>query len=51
MAFKAHLKGARVAAGACEIYFYRRGYGGLSGVEGGVSNLDHCLVGALLDIL
>ena len=39
VAFKAHLENARVAEGACEIYFYRGGYGGLSGVEGGVSNL------------
>src|SRR5260221_8149914 len=29
VAFKAHLKGARVAPGACEIYFYRGGYGGV----------------------
>jgi flavin-dependent dehydrogenase len=39
VAFKAHLEGARGAAGACEIYFYPGGYGGLSPVEGGVSNL------------
>ncbi|HVQ37381.1 MAG TPA: NAD(P)/FAD-dependent oxidoreductase [Pyrinomonadaceae bacterium] len=39
VAFKVHLEKARVAAGACEIYFYRGGYGGLSGVEGGISNL------------
>jgi flavin-dependent dehydrogenase len=39
VAFKAHLEGARVAEGACEIYFYRGGYGGLSGVERGLSNL------------
>jgi flavin-dependent dehydrogenase len=39
VAFKAHLENARVAGGACEIYFYRGGYGGLSSVEGGVSNL------------
>ncbi len=39
VAFKAHLENSRVAEGACEIYFYPRGYGGLSGVEGGVSNL------------
>jgi flavin-dependent dehydrogenase len=39
VAFKAHLENAHVAAGACEIYFYKGGYGGLSGVEGGVSNL------------
>ena len=39
VAFKAHLENARVAGGACEIYFYSGGYGGLSGVEGGASNL------------
>jgi flavin-dependent dehydrogenase len=39
VAFKAHLENARVAEGACEIYFYKGGYGGLSGVEGGLSNL------------
>ena len=39
VAFKAHLENARVADGACEIYFYSGGYGGLSGVEGGASNL------------
>ncbi len=30
VAFKAHLQHARVAPGACEIYFYPGGYGGLS---------------------
>jgi menaquinone-9 beta-reductase len=39
VAFKAHLEGARVAPGACEIYFYRGGYGGLSSIENGLSNL------------
>ena len=39
VAFKAHLKNTRVAAGACEIYFYPGGYGGLSTVEAGTSNL------------
>lgn len=39
VAFKAHLEGARGTAGACEIYFYPGGYGGLSPVEGGASNL------------
>lgn len=39
IAFKAHLRNARVAPGACEIYFYPDGYGGLSSVEGDVSNL------------
>ena len=48
VAFKAHLENARVAAGTCEIYFYKRGYGGLSGVEGGVSNL--CFIVAANDV-
>ena len=48
VAFKAHLAGARVAAGACEIYFYKGGYGGLSAVEGGVSNL--CFIVAANDV-
>jgi flavin-dependent dehydrogenase len=39
VAFKAHLTGARVEPGHCEIYFYRGGYGGLSSVENGLSNL------------
>ena len=39
IAFKAHLRNTRVASGACEIYFYRDGYGGLSSVEGVLSNL------------
>jgi flavin-dependent dehydrogenase len=48
VAFKAHLVNTRVAAGACEIYFYKRGYGGLSAVEGGVSNL--CFIVAANDV-
>jgi flavin-dependent dehydrogenase len=48
VAFKAHLEKARVADGACEIYFYQRGYGGLSAVEGGVSNL--CFIVAARDV-
>jgi flavin-dependent dehydrogenase len=39
VAFKAHLVDARVQPGHCEIYFYRGGYGGLSSVERGLSNL------------
>ncbi|HEX8559187.1 MAG TPA: NAD(P)/FAD-dependent oxidoreductase [Pyrinomonadaceae bacterium] len=39
VAFKAHLEGAGGAPGVCEIYFYPGGYGGLSPVEGGLSNL------------
>lgn len=39
VAFKVHLRNTRVAPGACEIYFYRGGYGGLSTIENGLSNL------------
>jgi menaquinone-9 beta-reductase len=48
VAFKAHLEGARAARGACEIYFYRGGYGGLNEVEGGVSNL--CFIARADDV-
>ena len=39
IAFKAHLRNTRVAANACEIYFYPDGYGGLSTIEADISNL------------
>jgi menaquinone-9 beta-reductase len=39
IAFKAHLRNTGVAENACEIYFYPEGYGGLSTIEGDVSNL------------
>lgn len=39
IAFKAHFQNTRLAPGACEIYFYRSGYGGLSSIESGESNL------------
>ena len=39
VAFKAHLENTHLAEGVCEIYFYKGGYGGLSSVEGGLSNL------------
>lgn len=39
IAFKVHLRNTRVAPGACEIYFYPDGYGGLSSIEGDISNL------------
>jgi menaquinone-9 beta-reductase len=39
VAFKAHFRKTKVAPGACEIYFYPGGYGGLSTVEAGTSNL------------
>jgi flavin-dependent dehydrogenase len=48
VAFKAHLKDARVAPGACEIYFYRGGYGGLSSIEDGRSNL--CFIASARDV-
>jgi flavin-dependent dehydrogenase len=48
IAFKAHLENTRVAAGACEIYFYRGGYGGLSSIEGGLSNL--CFIASARDV-
>jgi menaquinone-9 beta-reductase len=48
VAFKAHLEGARGNPDHCEIYFYRGGYGGLSRVEGGLSNL--CFIVAARDV-
>lgn len=48
VAFKAHLEDACVAEGHCEIYFYPGGYGGLSRVEGGLSNL--CFICAARDV-
>ena len=48
VAFKAHLEGARGAEGACEIYLYRGGYGGLSRVEKGLSNL--CFIARAQDV-
>jgi len=48
VAFKAHLEEARLEPGACEIYFYRGGYGGLNSVEGGLSNL--CFIASAHDV-
>ena len=48
VAFKAHLEGARGVDTHCEIYFYRGGYGGLSKVEGGLSNL--CFIAQARDV-
>src|SRR5215213_2807110 len=48
VAFKAHLEGASGAAGVCEIYFYPGGYGGLSPVEDGLSNL--CFIARARDV-
>jgi len=48
VAFKVHLENARAADGACEIYSYRGGYGGLSKIENGLSNL--CFIAAARDV-
>jgi flavin-dependent dehydrogenase len=48
VAFKAHLENTRVAPRACEIYFYRHGYGGLSTIENGISNL--CFIASANDV-
>jgi flavin-dependent dehydrogenase len=48
VAFKAHLTGERIDRGVCEIYSYSRGYGGLSGVEGGLSNV--CFIVSAKDV-
>ncbi len=48
VAFKAHLEGAGGHEGHCEIYFYRGGYGGLSRVENGLSNL--CFIASARDV-
>lgn len=48
VAFKAHLENACPAAGACEIYSYDGGYGGLSRIEGGASSL--CFIVSAKDV-
>jgi flavin-dependent dehydrogenase len=48
VAFKAHLENALVTPGACEIYFYAGGYGGLSEIEQGLSNL--CFIVSASDV-
>ena len=48
IAFKAHLIGAQPEEGACEIYSYPGGYGGLDQVEGGFSNL--CFIAAAKEV-
>ena len=48
VAFKVHLENTRVAKGACEIYSYQGGYGGLSRIEQGLSNL--CFIAAARDV-
>ncbi len=48
VAFKAHLEEARGVDDSCEIYFYSGGYGGLSRVEKGLSNL--CFIANARDV-
>jgi flavin-dependent dehydrogenase len=48
VAFKAHLENTRIEPDACEIYFYRRGYGGLNSIEKGLSNL--CFIASARDV-
>ena len=48
VAFKAHFGNTSVAPGACEIYSYRRGYGGISTIENGLSNV--CFIVAAKDV-
>jgi len=48
IAFKAHFENTGVEPGACEIYFYRGGYGGLSTIEQGLSNL--CFIASARDV-
>lgn len=47
VAFKTHLRGARVAPGACELYAYRGGYGGCNAVENGLYNC--CFIASAAD--
>lgn len=48
VAFKAHFAKTSVASGTCEIYSYRRGYGGISTIENGLSNV--CFIVAAKDV-
>ena len=48
VAFKAHFSGSEVTPGACEIYSYTRGYGGLSKIENELANL--CFIVAAKDV-
>ena len=47
VAFKTHLKNARVTPGACEIYVYSGGYGGCNQVEDDLYNL--CFIASAKD--
>ena len=49
VAFKTHLTNTRGARSACEIYSYPGGYGGLSTIESGLSNL--CFIVNASDVI
>ncbi|MBP7415030.1 MAG: NAD(P)/FAD-dependent oxidoreductase [Pyrinomonadaceae bacterium] len=48
VAFKAHLVGAEIAPGVCEIFAYRGGYGGCNRIENGLFNL--CFIADAEDV-
>ena len=48
VAFKAHFENTAAVSGTCEIYSYPGGYGGLSAIEGGASNL--CFIASADDV-
>ncbi len=48
VAFKAHLAGSEIAAGTCEIFAYRGGYGGCNSIENGLYNL--CFIADAQDV-
>ena len=49
VAFKVHMKGSRATPSTCEIYSYPGGYGGLSTVENGLSNL--CFIASAKEVM
>jgi menaquinone-9 beta-reductase len=48
VAFKAHLSGAKIDPGSCEIFAYSGGYGGCNNVEAGLANL--CFIADAADV-
>jgi flavin-dependent dehydrogenase len=49
VAFKVHLEGSRATPSTCEIYSYPGGYGGLSTIENGLSNL--CFIASAKEVM
>lgn len=48
VAFKAHLLNTKIESGVCEIYSYKSGYGGVSTIERGLSNICFIVDAALV---